>query len=241
MFDSCWIVLKATRCWTKGSMYWYEGFFMSTTMKAAIHLGEDYNENLVANREHQLRRAQDAVRHHAEVDLESEARDSECLHDWMAFYSLDEISSLLYDKALKWAKAKVHVNSDSVLCQGMLHGHSEAKDKWKDQLQYFQELVSLCLFVCWIVGSLDSHWRLSAFKGASQHIISSPMDTEKYVSSMENHLSSSGIFSRTYNIADSQRGSGQNGSSSNKSRRIWRSNRLHVHVQRHRLDQERKL
>ena len=92
----------------------------------------------------------------------------------MAIYSLDEISSLLYDKALMWAKAKVHVYSDSVLCQGMMHGHSEAKDKWKDQLQYSQELVILCLFVCWIVGSLDSHWRVIRFQGcvSAHHLIS---------------------------------------------------------------------
>ena len=42
--------------------------------------------------EHHLRRAQHVVRHHAEIDLESEVRDQERLHDWMAIYSLDEIS-----------------------------------------------------------------------------------------------------------------------------------------------------
>ena len=41
--------------------------------------------------EHQLRCAQDVVWHHAEVALEWEARDSECFHDWVALYSLDEI------------------------------------------------------------------------------------------------------------------------------------------------------
>ena len=45
-------------------------------------------------------------------------------------------------------------------------------------------------------------------------------------------------FPRTYNIADSRRDAEHNGSSSNKSRRLWRSNHLHLYVHRHRLDQE---
>ena len=51
---------------------------------------------------------------------------------WMRF-------TFLHDKALEWAKAKVHVCSGSVLCLGRMQGHPEAKGKWKDQLQYFQE------------------------------------------------------------------------------------------------------
>ena len=47
---------------------------MSTTMKAAIHLGENYKDNFVHLQKPQLRGAQDVVRHHAETDLEPEAR-----------------------------------------------------------------------------------------------------------------------------------------------------------------------
>ena len=54
---------------------------MLTTMKAAVHLGKNDTENLNCLQEHQLRRAQDVVRHHAEVDLGPETRDSECAHD----------------------------------------------------------------------------------------------------------------------------------------------------------------
>ena len=49
---------------------------------------------------------------------------------WMRF-------TLLHDKALKWAKAKVHVYS--VLFLGRMYGHPEAKEKVKDRLPYFQE------------------------------------------------------------------------------------------------------
>ena len=50
---------------------------------------------------------------------------------WMRF-------TLLHDTVVKWAKAKVHVYSDSVLCPGEIYEHAEANAKWKDQLQYFQ-------------------------------------------------------------------------------------------------------
>ena len=58
------------------------GFFMSTTMKAATHLAENYSENLSGYKN---------TNFDAEVDLGSETRDSECLHDWMVTFSFDEI------------------------------------------------------------------------------------------------------------------------------------------------------
>ena len=47
-------------------------------------------------------------------------------------------STLSHDKVFKWAKAKVHVCSDSVLCLGKMQEHSEANKQLKDQLQYLQ-------------------------------------------------------------------------------------------------------
>ena len=47
-------------------------------------------------------------------------------------------STLSNDKVIKWAKEKVHVYPDSVLCLGKIHEHTEANAKWKDQLQEFQ-------------------------------------------------------------------------------------------------------
>ena len=67
------------------------GSIMLTTMKAAIHIGEDYNENLVSCRDTKLWGAQNDVRHHAEIDLEAEARDQARLHYWMATFSWEEI------------------------------------------------------------------------------------------------------------------------------------------------------
>ena len=47
--------------------------------------------------------------------------------------------TLCHDQAIRWAKAKVHVSSDSVLCLGRISHPSEAKNKWKEQIQYFQQ------------------------------------------------------------------------------------------------------
>ena len=45
-------------------------------------------------------------------------------------------STLCQDQAIKWAEAKVHVYSDSVLCLGKMHGHPEANENWKKPDQY---------------------------------------------------------------------------------------------------------
>ena len=34
-------------------------------------------------------------------------------------------------------EAKVHVFSDSVLCLGKMHDHSQANDKWRSQIRDF--------------------------------------------------------------------------------------------------------
>ena len=67
------------------------GLVMSATMTAAIHLWETYKDNLFTYRNTDFRGAQDIVRHHAETDLEPEARGQARLHDLWAFYSLGEI------------------------------------------------------------------------------------------------------------------------------------------------------
>ena len=51
---------------------------------------------------------------------------------------MDEIH-LLHDTVIKWTKAEVHVNSDSVRCLGKMHEHSEANVKWIDQPQDVQQ------------------------------------------------------------------------------------------------------
>ena len=109
----------------KRPMYW-SGFFLSTTLNASVHLGPNYNENLVTYR--------NVVRQRAEVFLEhvfvilNVSRIEWTFFSWMR-------STLHHDKVMKWAKAKVHVKWDSVLFLGKIQEHSEANAKCKDQLQ----------------------------------------------------------------------------------------------------------
>ena len=48
-------------------------------------------------------------------------------------------STLPHDKVINWAKAKVHVYSDSVSCLGKMYEHTEAHVIWEDERQDFQQ------------------------------------------------------------------------------------------------------
>ena len=54
---------------------------MSTTMKASVHLGPNYNHNFGCVQEHHFRGTQVVVRHYTEVDLGTCIGDSECSRD----------------------------------------------------------------------------------------------------------------------------------------------------------------
>ena len=106
-------------------------------MQAARHFGQHYNENLVFYRNTNFKELKTLFDITQRLILE---QDLEILNvstikwtftPWMR-------STLLHDTVIKWAKAKVHVYSDSVLCLGEIYEHTEANAKWKDQLQYFQ-------------------------------------------------------------------------------------------------------
>ena len=100
-----------------------------TTMKAAIHLGEIYKENLIANRNTNS----DGLKTLFDITQRSISKQEfEMLK--VSTIETGVSSTLLHDKVIKWAEAKVHVYSDSVLCLGRMQGHPEAKEMWKAQL-----------------------------------------------------------------------------------------------------------
>ena len=91
--------------------------------------------------EHQFRGSQEFVRYHAEIDLEHAAKIlNVSTIEWT--FSLWTISTLLHAQGIKWAKAKVHVNTDSGLCLEKMQEHSGANKKWTDQLREFQQCTS---------------------------------------------------------------------------------------------------
>ena len=79
--------------------------------------------------------SRDVVRHHAVLDQNDEIPNVSAIEwqftPWMR-------STLPRDEAIKLAKAKVYVYSDSVLCLGKMQEHSEVDERCKDHTQYFQ-------------------------------------------------------------------------------------------------------
>ena len=137
--------------------------FLSTTIKASVHLGPSYNENLVAYRNTDFEELETLfditqrliLEHSFEIlNVSTMVWNVAC---WMR-------STLCHEQVVKWATAKVHVHSDSVLRLGKMHDHSEAHEKWKSQLKDFQQTNEHTEFQLTSSGifSQDSHrWRFS--------------------------------------------------------------------------------
>ena len=67
------------------------GIFMSATLKAAVHLGQDYEEKSAYNQERRLRAGRSIVRYLAEFEPESQKWNLRDVYDRMEFKSMDEI------------------------------------------------------------------------------------------------------------------------------------------------------
>ena len=102
------------------------GLFMSTTMKSAVRLGREYQQKLIARRNTNL----EEIKTLFDITLRLIVEKS---------FEILNRSTLCHDQAIKWAKAKVHAYSDSVLCLGKMQSHSEANEKWNDQIRVFQQ------------------------------------------------------------------------------------------------------
>ena len=134
---------------------------MSTTTKAAVHLGPNCNDNLEVFRNTNFEELKNFFDITQRLILEHEV---EILNvstiDWKA--SSWTRSARMHDQVIKCTKAEVHVHSDSVLCLEKMQDHSEANERWNAQLEEFNN----------------------------------PTLTENYLESMDNQLSSNGIFSQ---------------------------------------------
>ena len=111
--------------------------FMASTMKAAIHLGPSYIENLEAYKNTNFEEfqklfgiTQKLILDHSEEILY--VKPIECTTPSCTR------STLSHDQVIKWTKAKVSVCSDSVLCLGKMSDHSEANQKREGQVAEFR-------------------------------------------------------------------------------------------------------
>ena len=91
--------------------------FMSTTMKSAVHLGREYQQKLIARYNTNF----EAPKTLFDVFLRLIAENSfEILNQSSMMYDFSPWMrmTLCHDLAIRWAKAKIHVYSDSVWCLG---------------------------------------------------------------------------------------------------------------------------
>ena len=91
-------------------------------MKSAVHLGLQYEGNLVAYKNTNFEELKKLFEKTLRLIVE---QSSEILNvsTMKNTYSLWMRATLCHDHAIKWAKAKVHVNSDSVSCLGKMYPH----------------------------------------------------------------------------------------------------------------------
>ena len=135
--------------------------FMSTTMKAAIHLGPNCFEFLEVYRNTIFEELQNVAKklilnHHAEI---------------LNVTTIDRTrSTFSHDQVITWTKAKIHVYSDSVLCLGKLSDHSEANRRWENQVNdvqqssSYRELLGIDgepIQIEWNISQNLRHWRFS--------------------------------------------------------------------------------
>ena len=107
---------------------------MSTTMKAAIHLGENNKDNLFSHKNTNF----EALRTLVDITQKLILNQKHEIRHVSTIEWKDEIYFGTYDKVIKFSKAKVYVYSESVLCPGKMHRHPDAMVKWADQLQHSQ-------------------------------------------------------------------------------------------------------
>ena len=98
---------------------------MLTTMKAAIHLGPNYIDNLEVYKNTNFEELQQLfdIPQKLILDYRDGIRNATTI-DWTA--PSWTRSTLTHDQVTRWTKAKVRVYSDSVLCLAKLSDHSEA-------------------------------------------------------------------------------------------------------------------
>ena len=116
-------------------MMW--GLCMSWSLRAAIHLGLHYEENLETNKLMNFEQIQSSFNITKKLVMEN----SQAI---LIVRTIDTGSScwtrstLAYDQVKRWSKARVRVYSDSVSFLGKMSSQAEAKTRWSSQVDKLQ-------------------------------------------------------------------------------------------------------
>ena len=96
------------------------GSFMSSSMKATLHLGPDYTEDLEGYKNTNFKEIQNLCHSTQKLALEH-------CEEILTVKTIESASpsrtrsTLSHDQMIQWTKGKIHVHSDSVLCLGRCH------------------------------------------------------------------------------------------------------------------------
>ena len=116
------------------AMIW--GISMSATMKAEVHLGQDYQENLLTTRNTNFEKFKQLFDISQKLILnQSEEVFGISTMDWNTIPWTR--TTLLHDRAVQLSNANVHVYSDSVLCLGIIHEQRQSIQAWKKKIEWF--------------------------------------------------------------------------------------------------------
>ena len=118
------------------------GIFLNTTLRAAVHLGQDYDANLRYVKNHLWNSV--GLLFHGIGQLISELKEITDVSTidfqdatWMS-------TSFLCEKAYRITKARVHVFSDSVFCAGKMGDDPivtwKSKIKWYSENNHFKDM-----------------------------------------------------------------------------------------------------
>ena len=111
---------------------------MSATMKAAVHLGQDYQENLRTIKNTDFVNVKQLFDPPKKLILtQKDEIFGISTIDWNAIPWMK--TTLLHDSTVKLSKAKVHGYSDSVLCLGDIHEYPQSIEAWKQKIEWFMK------------------------------------------------------------------------------------------------------
>ena len=129
------------------------GIFMSATVKAAVHLGQDHQENLRTTKNTDFEKVIQLFDNSQKLILNQlEEIFGISTIEWSTIPWMR--TTLPHDRANKFLNAKVHVNSDSVLRVAKIHEHPQSIDHWKGQNEWF-------MIFSWKAWIERNRWRTS--------------------------------------------------------------------------------
>ena len=101
-------------------------------MKAALHMDPSYATNLEVLTNSELENIESLFK--ITSMMIGGNSETKTVFSMDAASPLWEKSTLLNDQAMTWEKARVYVDSDSVLCFGKTHGPEDAIKRWEEQV-----------------------------------------------------------------------------------------------------------